>query len=275
MDHLERYDLEKLSRHLSLKIVEALETSFVYHGRNRHAFNRIFLVIKADKNSQSYIHNHTTGQHLPMHAGNIYFMPCSTDLEFNFCSDMRFLSFHFYLELFGNFEFFSLENRSSSIKDNGLYIPELSGILHEEYSLALQYRLNGLVTMLASEFMDRASGKTIQLDFITGKYGRLFEYIATDADATTSIDDLSEVIKMPRDKLSREFSKDCDITLKHYQAQMLIRRAESLLLAPGATSRSVAEKLNFTSEYYFSRFFKKHTGRTAGQYRKENGENIA
>ena len=80
---------------------------------------------------------------------------------------------------------------------------------------------------------------------------------------------MAAVVKMSRDTLSREFPRDCGITLKRYLTQSIVRRAEKMLLEPETSARMVAEALRFNNEYYFSRFFRKNTGRTAGEYRKQ------
>jgi YesN/AraC family two-component response regulator len=46
-------------------------------------------------------------------------------------------------------------------------------------------------------------------------------------------------------------------------------RACSLLATENLKIREIAEKLEFTNEFYFSRFFKKHSGMAPAQFRKE------
>ena len=268
MARLDRHDLEHLSQHLTIKIVEAAEVSFRFSGRNCHSFNRMFLVIAAG-GGENFIHNHTTGRHLPMGPGKIYFMPRNTDLEFSFNPDMRFISFHFYLELFNHFDVFSMQHQCAVSSDRSGFIPELSAIIRGKFSLSSQCRLQGIVMAQAAVFLKTETARIEKLDFITHKYAALFEFIRNTADATTSIDDLAAVVKMSRDTLSREFPRDCGITLKRYLTQSIVRRAEKMLLEPETSARMVAEALRFNNEYYFSRFFRKNTGRTAGEYRKQ------
>ena len=266
MGKLERYDIERLSRHLNVKIVEAALANFAGKGRNNHTYNRLFLVI-SESGGDNYIHNHSCNEHFPMQSSHIYFIPGNTDLEYSFCFDMTFVSFHFNLELFNNYDIFSLQKNFMAISKHDFNLNRIAAYIRGGPELNALCFLEGTVMCIASEFIQSGAGKFERLDFITRKYGPLFEYIREKADASTTVEALAEVAGITRDTLSREFSRDCGITLKQYLTRELILRAENLLLAPKTSARSVAEKLNFNDEYYFSRFFKKNTGHTPGQYR--------
>ncbi len=267
MGRLQRHDLERLGNCLELTLVEAADVSFHYEGRNRYSFNRIFLVI-SENGGDNHVHNHTAEQHLPMRKGMIIFMPGNTDLEFSFRSDMRFISFHFHLELFGHVDVFSGQTACDRLTGQDEVIDEFVEILNAPgCDIADLCRMRGEIMKLASGFINVKPLGVERLDLINSKYAAVFDYIRNRADATTGIDDLAEIAGVSRDYLSREFARDCGVTLKQYLNRNLIRRAERLLLQAGATARQVAEELHFNNEYYFSRFFKKHTGATTREYR--------
>lgn len=271
MGKSDRHDLERLGNYLDLTLVEAAVASFPYKGRNRHAFNRLFLVVD-EKGGNNFIHNHTPGfnEHLPMKKNMIYFMPCNADLQFSFNSDMTFISFHFHLELPGNFDIFQDQTSCSSLAGKCAVIKELYSILASpDCNFVNLCRMRGLLLTTAAVFIKQKPSYTNKMDFINNKYSAVFDYIRNKADASTGIDKLASIAKMSRDSLSREFSQDCGITLKDYLTRNLLRKAESLLLIPNASARKVAQLLKFNNEYYFSRFFKKNTGTTTKDYRKQ------
>lgn len=269
MGRIDRNDLEQLGNCLELTLAEASEVSFAFTGRNRHSYSRLFLVIN-ENGGNNFIHNHTVNQHLPMFKKMLYFMPGNTDLEFSFNPDMRFISFHFHLNLFSHFNVFSRQTHCSAIRAETDVIEELSAILNSPgCNLKNLCRLRGLVMTLAGNFIEPEKFAFDRLEFLSNKYARLFEYIRNRSDATTGIDTLAEVAKMTRDSLSREFSRDCGIPLKQYLNRSLIEKAEKLLLEPGVSARKAAKQLKFNNEYYFSRFFKKNTGTTTKDYRKQ------
>lgn len=265
-----RNDLEKLGNGLELSLVEVTLARFRYVGRNRCSYNRIFLVID-EHGGDNFIHDYTHEQHLPMRRGMIYFMPGNTDLGFSFNPDMRFIALHFHLEMFGYLNIFGMRMACSEKSDESGIIDRLAAIVDASgWKPSGLCHLRGMVLQLAGDFLDAGGCPEIdRLNDMNNRHGILFEYIRDHANAQTSIDELAKVAGISRDSLSREFSQDCGITLKQYLNRAITRKAEHLLLSPGATARNVAEKLRFNNEYYFSRFFKKHTGLTTMKYRTQ------
>lgn len=79
---------------------------------------------------------------------------------------------------------------------------------------------------------------------------------------------LAETIGVSRSTVSREFKACYGIPLKRYLLEFQLKRARELLLGVGAPVATVAETLGFESAHYFFRFFKKYTGMTPGEFRK-------
>ena len=73
---------------------------------------------------------------------------------------------------------------------------------------------------------------------------------------------------MSRDTLSRNFSRDFGIPLKRYLIEILVAQGEKLLRDPELRLRDIARRLRFNDEYYFSNFFKRETGTSPSEYRR-------
>lgn len=74
---------------------------------------------------------------------------------------------------------------------------------------------------------------------------------------------------MPRETFTRRFTADTGITPKRFLDRQLLRRASELLRRPHTTAREVAAELEFSSEFVFSRFFRKQSGLSPGLYRRQ------
>lgn len=266
MPHLHRHDIEELSNHLELKLMEVAEVCFDFAGRNRHSFNRIFLV-KRESKAESYIVNHSSSeQKLFMKSGCTYFMPCDLDLEFRFQPDMQFISLHFNLKFFASFDVFSGCNICSASKIPRI-IKHLSQIIKHSHDIQSICQLQSIVLQIAQQFIPK-SNSTFDYAQLAVKYQTLFGYIRHEGDAQTSIGELANKMGMNQATLSREFSRDCGITLKNYLMHEIQHRAEQLLIKLDIPIKDIAQTLNFNNEFYFSRFFRKQTGHCPKTYRQ-------
>ncbi len=70
------------------------------------------------------------------------------------------------------------------------------------------------------------------------------------------------------DYLNRIFKEATGMTLREYRDAGLLRRAKQLLRSSG-TIQEAGEKLGFSDQNYFARWFRKQTGMTPGRFRSE------
>ncbi|WP_176011914.1 AraC family transcriptional regulator [Victivallis sp. Marseille-Q1083] len=254
-----------LANQLHCRIVEFGEADFVWHGRNRHSFNRLFLVTAGS----GRLNNHTAGQVLVMRSGRMIFMPPGLDLEFDFPAGFRFYSLHFQLELLPGIDLFARQRHC-------LELPLSAGRRQRCQSIAagsgwpqlLELKL--LVFELAGQLCRR-----LPLDLegdlsIQRTYGPLLDYLARTLSARTRIDELAAAAGRSRDRLSREFSRDFRLPLKEFLGRELCRRAEFELLCGSGSIKELADRLGFSSEFYFSRFFRRRTGLSPREFRRRH-----
>ncbi|MCH2176470.1 MAG: substrate-binding domain-containing protein [Lentisphaeria bacterium] len=94
-------------------------------------------------------------------------------------------------------------------------------------------------------------------------------YIWQKLDNDPSVDDICRAIRVPRRSLTAAFKKHLGRGVKEEVQLQRIKRIQSLLLETKLTTVEIAYKLNFRSEFYLYKFFKKHTGMTTKAYRKQ------
>ena len=92
-------------------------------------------------------------------------------------------------------------------------------------------------------------------------YSVLTEYLSHYGDAGTRVPELEKLMKESREGFSRHFSAATGITPKQLIDRFLMGKALDLL-SGNTSEKEVAGRLNFRSEFAFSRFFKKHMGET-------------
>ncbi|GFN30461.1 response regulator transcription factor [Paenibacillus xylaniclasticus] len=105
------------------------------------------------------------------------------------------------------------------------------------------------------------------------KYGHLLhkvkEYIhAQFSDHTLSLQNVAQYVNVSPSHLSKIFSQETGQTFIEYLTQVRIRKAIELLLTTPAKSYEIAYQVGYNDPHYFSSLFKRVTGKTTTEFRK-------
>ncbi len=79
---------------------------------------------------------------------------------------------------------------------------------------------------------------------------------------------LTCLLRVSPEHLSSTFKEETGKTLHHYVVRQRIRTARLLLTTTSLSCTDIAARLGYRRENYFARIFKKHTGMTPSQFRK-------
>lgn len=249
---------------LTLELFQAADATFDCHGRNHYPFNRIFAVHSAGE-MRSIVRNHSRGgETLEMTPGSVIFISSGVDLEFEFRRDTQFFAFHFRVTADGwnLFAGCDLMQRRDGCSDT---LRELETFFtRQNPDSAALCALKSLLLRETAAFLppDRKP------EPIRERYRALLEYIRTEADATTTVPELAEIFGTSPDSFSRAFSRDFKLPVKRYLAAELVTRAGKLLRSTPLSVKEIAMRLGFTDEFYFSRFFRRNTGISPSEYRR-------
>jgi len=247
----------------------AVVGSYEIHARNAMAVNRLLMVYEDDGRGGRVIRDLDTGRQLPMRTGFLYFVPCNYETGFDITPGISFVSLHFNLDLFYGFDLF--ENyRHCEMIENPSLVSSTRRLMDCGDEVEILCRVNELIFGFCASLL---AGRTVNIQkniVIWRKYEKILGFIQKSGDATATVEMLADMIGMRKDVFSRTFTRDMGITPKDFLSNTLMRKASEMLLTPGVTVRSVAEQLNFSSEYYFSRFFRKHAGLAPKAFQRFN-----
>lgn len=271
MPVLENSRWRLLHNMIRLQIHQLAAADFEWCGRNTYAFNRCFLVREGD----GMVFNHTAGERFRLRKGMALFMPESTDLSFEFHPGLKFLSCHFNLYLLPGVDVFqrTVKCREFPVSPEECENLEKRIVADPEWMAVCEFEA---FFWKEIRHLPLPDGNALdELIRLTGRYGSLLRYIQEHLSAQLDISELADVAGLAGNTLSRNFSRDFSMPLKRFLQKELAAQASRLLLCTSLSIREIASRLQFSSEYYFSNFFKRQTGTTPSAFRKENCHTFA
>lgn len=96
---------------------------------------------------------------------------------------------------------------------------------------------------------------------------RLQGYIAENVKEKFNLDDLAKMMLISKSSLCHKFKEETGISLIDYILGEKIK-ASFYMISDSLNNRQIAEKLNLSDEYYFSKLFKKTVGISPKEYKK-------
>lgn len=126
----------------------------------------------------------------------------------------------------------------------------------------------GILSILLSRFIFK---HTTSLTKSSSKNNleKVLIYIAENLHNELTVQNLANYSHLSTDHFSRIFKQHFGMRPLKYIQTKRIERAQLLLLTTNQSLQQISEKTGFDSVSYFSRFFKKTTGKTPGKFRKE------
>jgi AraC-like DNA-binding protein len=262
--------VEKLASLVDLQIHQIALKNFHYHTTGTFPYNLLICVLASDMGADDVFINCVTGQKIHLRPDHAYILPCHVPVQYKRTPDVTGVTMRFNLTLFSGIDIFD-----GCQEINDLYAPELTALLKhdicrpdapETEQLRAAFALKSAVSQICLSCWPEH-----RMEFPLGmwKYEEIFRYVRDSGDATLSVSKLAELCGMRQDVFSRSFIRDTGKSPKQFISDFLIRKISARLLSSTMTLKEIARELNFNSEYYLSRFFKKQTGLSSRDYKKQ------
>lgn len=229
--------------------------------------NRMLFPLRNPNGECNYIRDrHRT---YVLKPGHLYFIPAFYPAKVYMDEELYFLSIQSSLEIYPGTELFS---NCSSIQE--LPVPAELPLLTKLFDSPPEKRpfssleLKSLVFAVLVRLLALYPVEDFKNPLLLRRYSGLTDYLSHYGDASTRVSELAEFMKESREGFSRRFSSEIGITPKQLIDRFLVSKALDLLNG-NASVKETAYQLNFSSEFAFSRFFKKHMGEPPNRWRKK------
>ena len=137
---------------------------------------------------------------------------------------------------------------------------EAESVAEKELGFALF--INKLLSVCDVDNIERIGTKSIYIQDV-------LQYISENFGGELSSDEIARLFSVSRSKLDRDFKRFTGLTVHGYVEICRLNQAKYLLESNGEMSVSeIAVVCGFENENYFFPFFKKKTGMTPAEYRK-------
>ncbi len=129
-----------------------------------------------------------------------------------------------------------------------------------------QYETQAILMMLISRFYNQAILQNTSND---DRLIRVQRYIRQHLNIPLPLDELAKQAAVCKDSLIRLFRRELGITPLDYILNKRIEQAQLLLLTSSLSVKEIASQIGFSNQSYFTAQFKRITGLTPLEYRKQ------
>ncbi|MBE6367216.1 MAG: helix-turn-helix transcriptional regulator [Lentisphaerae bacterium] len=254
---------------LRLHLLHAAVGSWPCNHKAAKPVNIFFTILSVGSDQDSFIRDMTDNALLPIKENSSYFLPCNRMYHWKLSPEIRFYSIHFNMEFFYGFDIF--RNYPKSLMwEKTPYLEELNQLAAQQSAMLSLCKLNHIIYDLVGELCTRNPLFSTPDAVHWKAYESVIYHVRKYGDASTRVEDLADIMKIRSNVFSRNFTRDLGITPKQFLTNSLLSKAMDMLRLPNTSIRQVAEKLNFSSEYYFSYFFKKNTGQSPSDFQRQS-----
>ncbi len=160
------------------------------------------------------------------------------------------------------------------LRKAGISVGEIVSVRERIYETRDMESLRALVKTTLAEFGDLINRRKAPRNVNEDNYRlaqKVCRYIEKNyMDVDLSLSQLADAFHISAPHLSRLFKENMETNFIDYLISTRIERAKSLLLNTDCKVSEVAEKVGYNSLPSFLKIFKKYTGRTPSEYRREH-----
>lgn len=265
LTHVDRNDLVNIFNSSRFYLRHYAKGTYPYRNREYKAMpvNRLFFPLCNPNGDDNLIADHNNSYTLV--PGRFYFVPAYLPVIFLLDEKLEFLSVHTNLFIFPGVELFSACNHMLELPQQ----PEFQELLElfptSNNNFIAAAKVGGLAFSIMARLLSSYDEEAFQGPLSLKQYMHLTNYLVKRGDAQTSVSELASICGESRECFTRHFKERTGITPKQFIDRVIIGRCLELL-QNGRSSKEIASLMNFSSEYVFSRYFKRNINESPRQW---------
>jgi len=256
--------LKKYNNSNELKLYMATRERIDFHRICMFPYDILLMIEEDGGSDESFIYCREKDVRHPLRQNRFYFVPIGMSVEYCLRPNLKYDTFHVGFEVSPGIDLFS-SCRQITMGEAGPWLPEIDRIYREpdEFLALCRFR-----ELLLRFFISHWPDKNLPDTNIPENFRELMEYIKIQSDATMTVETLADRVGMTPEAFSRKFHRLIKMPPKKFVSKCLLEKISSRLCDPGKSIKAIARELNFSSEFYLSRFFKKQMGISPSIYKK-------
>ena len=222
------------------------------------AVNRLFIPLANPSGGKNFIAEKGISHEL--RPGSLYFVPAFLPTRFHLDDKLLFLSLQTNVEIFPGVELFSGCPRMAVVPlpEEGRQLLSLFDSPPEKLFLNA-LRAGSLLFRLQIALLEQYGEKDFRAPLTLRQYASLTDFLAARGSARTSVEELSNFRGESREHFTRRFTACTGITPKQFIDRFVISKCLDLLDS-GLSVKETAAAMDFSSEFAFSRYFRRNMG---------------
>lgn len=265
--HKHNREIEHLNNLLALDIDHVELLSHDFHRTLYFPRNIISFVLEANNGNNDYYEDLASEERLVFELGYVLFLPLNRGIRFERSLKTKSITLHFSLDFIYGMDVFADYGHSLRVYDPSM-IRRMEEYLSESDKLRASCGIRQeLLNFCYRHWPDKVSSRSCMIN----QYEAILTYARQHCDARLTVSTLAQMKHQRQEIFSRNFKKILGQSPHAFIQKILIQKISSMLLS-SASIKEIAEELNFSSEFYLSRFFTKHIGISPKQFKTMYGQ---
>ena len=208
------------------------------------------------------------GREIPLKEGCVYLIPAGLLYNYRCDASMEQLYFHVNITQVNGMDLFY---GCDTVYEHDAPAEDLEKVLALYRSQRMEdaFLLQGLLWEELGRFIQMADLQEAQTKIYSGMVEQVFRLAQNPVSAGNHVRSLADRLHVSESTLSKRFRAETGMSPGVYLEQLVIQKACRLLIEEDKSMAQIAEELDFSDQFYFTKYFKRKMHMPPSAYRRQ------